>query len=333
MCAAEAEIDRAHSPFTPEEVGILLGAASRAPSLHNSQPWRFHVVDHEVRLYTDPTRVLPHIDPGGRQQIISCGACLLNLRLAVRHLGFEPEVTLWPTPNPDHLATVRREVGPGLTPSDRGLYEQIAERRTTRGRFGTEAVPPAVRQLLRYVVTTEGATLKQISSRAERAALGQLLIRAIRGQLADPERTREALKWLHTQTDTDGMRSEAWQDVPFPVPGLYDPKFTPADDWESRIPQLVDQTAIFVLSTPGDDRTDWLIAGQAVQRMLLNATRAGLAASFLDQTIEAAPLRSEMTERLGLRGYPQLMLRVGYPWLTPKPSARRSLEDTIVDAD
>ncbi len=333
MCAAESDLERAHSPFTPEEVAILLGAASRAPSLHNSQPWRFHVVDHEVRLYSDPTRVLPHIDPGGRQQIISCGACLLNLRLAMRHLGFEPDVTLWPSPNPDHLATVRREAGSEPSANERRLYELIPERRTTRGRFGTESVPPAVRQQLRYVVTTEGASLKPISSRAERATLGQLLIRAIRDQLADPERTSEALRWLHTQTDTDGMRSEAWQDVTFPVPGLYDPKFAGDDDWESRIPGLVDQTALFVLSTPGDDRADWLVAGQAVQRLLLTVTRAGLAASFLDQTIESPPLRSELAERLELHGYPQLMLRVGYPWLTPKPSARRSLEDTIVDAD
>jgi hypothetical protein len=314
-------------------VAILLGAGARAPSLHNSQPWRFQVIDHEVWLFSDPTRRLPHIDPDGRQQIISCGACLLNLRLAMRHLGFEPHVELQPPGDSNLLATVRREVDLGPAGgSDRRLYEQISERRTTRSRFGTEPIPPAIGQLLRYVVATEGASLHPIGSRTERGVLAHLLVRAIRGQLADPLRTRETLKWLHSKTDTDGMRSSAWEGVAFPVPGLYDPNLPGADDWESRIPQLVDQTALFILSTPGDDRPDWMKAGQAVQRLLLTASRAGLAASFLDQTIESPPLRAELAESLGLRGYPQLMLRIGYPWLTPTASARRSLEDTIVDA-
>ncbi len=334
MCAAESQIHRAHSPFTPEEVAVVLRAGSRAPSLHNSQPWRFQVVDHEVRLYSDPTRVLPHIDPAGRQQIISCGACLLNLRLAVKHLGFDAHVDLWPSPDdPLHLATVRREVGIGTDITDERLYEQVGLRRTTRSRFGTEIVPPAVRQLFRHVVIAEGASLTTIETRSERIAVEQLLVRAIRAQLADPDRTRETLRWLHTDTTTDGMRSESWQDVPFPVPGLYDPNVVGTDDWESRIKDVVDHTALFLLSTAGDDRTAWLTAGQAVQRLLLTATRAGLVASFLDQAIESPPLRSELANRLSLPGHPQLMLRIGYPWLIASQSPRRPLDSTITDAE
>src|SRR6516225_3631402 len=66
--------------------GFLITAAARAPSVHNTQPWRFRVGPEAVELWTDPRRKL-RADPSGREMLISCGAALFGLRLAVRSLG------------------------------------------------------------------------------------------------------------------------------------------------------------------------------------------------------------------------------------------------------
>jgi len=70
--------------------GYLIEVAARAPSLHNTQPWRFKLSEHAIELYADASRQLPE-DPAGREMLISCGAALYGLRLGVRSLGYLPD--------------------------------------------------------------------------------------------------------------------------------------------------------------------------------------------------------------------------------------------------
>ena len=101
----------------PAETQTLLRAATRAPSLHNSQPWRFAVGPRHVELYVDAARQLRNADPAGRSLLISCGAALFNLRLASEHLGFHPRIRVLPddaAPTLVAVATVdRRHPCPG----------------------------------------------------------------------------------------------------------------------------------------------------------------------------------------------------------------------------
>src|SRR5262249_11141723 len=85
------------TPIPASWVARMLAIASRAPSVHNTQPWRFSVTVHAIELYADPARKV-HQDAIGRQMLISCGAALFGLRLAVRELGRVPAVTLLPDP-------------------------------------------------------------------------------------------------------------------------------------------------------------------------------------------------------------------------------------------
>src|SRR5260370_7699088 len=75
----------------------LIATATRAPSVHNTQPWRFKVGPSAIELHCDPRRKL-RVDPAGREMLISCGAALFGLRLAVRSLGYQPVVELLPDP-------------------------------------------------------------------------------------------------------------------------------------------------------------------------------------------------------------------------------------------
>src|SRR6185436_5012412 len=119
--------------LSPDQVASLLTAASRAPSLHNSQPWRFHVRPQVIELWADPERRLPAADPTGREQRLACGAALYNLRLALQGLGIRPLVTLHADGHhPDHLASVRYGGRRPSTPTQQQLLAAVAKRRTNR---------------------------------------------------------------------------------------------------------------------------------------------------------------------------------------------------------
>ena len=81
-----------------EQVADMVHAATLAPSMHNTQPWRFRLLrDAEtIELYADPDRMLPHSDPHGRAVHIACGAALFNLRVAAATAGRQTMVRLLP---------------------------------------------------------------------------------------------------------------------------------------------------------------------------------------------------------------------------------------------
>ena len=140
--------------FPPDDViAGLLEDATRAPSMHNTQPWRFRVrpASQEIELHADPSRALRFSDPQGRAVHIACGAALFNLRLAVLMAGREPAVRLLldpgphPPPRPPTLLATVRLAGiqhPGET--DRELHAAIATRRTNRRPYSNLPVPPGV---------------------------------------------------------------------------------------------------------------------------------------------------------------------------------------------
>src|SRR6188472_3350295 len=97
-------------PIRAEQVDYLIATAARAPSVHNTQPWRFKVSRYTIELYADPRRKL-RVDPLGREMLISRGAAVFGLRLAVRSLGYLPQVEL--LPDPDRLRLLARmRLGP-----------------------------------------------------------------------------------------------------------------------------------------------------------------------------------------------------------------------------
>ncbi|MGW3115809.1 hypothetical protein ACWDBW_01445 [Streptomyces sp. NPDC001107] len=120
----------------------LVRTAVTAPSVHNTQPWLFVSSDSGLDLYADPTRRLPLTDPDGREQLLSCGAALFNIRVAMRHLGFRPVVQLLPDAyTPAHLARVGwgAHARPGT--DENLMYRALQQRHTHRGSFQYSPLP------------------------------------------------------------------------------------------------------------------------------------------------------------------------------------------------
>ena len=118
--------------------------ALRAPSVHNSQPWQWQIVDDLVRLYGDPNRHLVGTDPERRDLVISCGAALHHLRVALADLDVPTTTQRLPDPEDStHLAIVRTVDGP-INIHDAALADAIDERRSDRRAFREEPAQPAL---------------------------------------------------------------------------------------------------------------------------------------------------------------------------------------------
>ncbi|HEX5495223.1 MAG TPA: hypothetical protein VFX70_11685 [Mycobacteriales bacterium] len=321
--------DRAGA-LSEREYRSLLRAARAAPSVHNTQPWLFRLRGDRVELWADERRMLAQADPRGRQLVISCGAALLNLRLAVEHLGFDAPTTAYPDrSNGTHLATVVRGPAREPDPETERLYAAVADRHTHRGPHRPEPVGRATAMRLSRAARQEGAVLHEVRTDEQRSLLHEGLRHAIAAELTDRALRAEFLSWVRADGEGDrgdGVPASSWERAPYPTPANHPDGGLTGNDAEA-LADMVERESFFMLATGTDDPADWLRTGEALQRVLLTAHDAGLAVSFLNQPIEAAALRGLLPSALDLPGVAQMLLRVGYPWTLEPATSRRPLEE------
>src|SRR5580700_10973242 len=151
-------------PILARQARYLTGVARRAPSLHNTQPWRFTVSGDAIELQADASRQLS-VDPDGREMLISCGAALYGLRLAVRSLGYLPEVEILPAlARQRRLARVRLGPAAPMTADERKMLMAVPHRHTHRGPFEPGPLPEGLLARLQDDARAEGATLITVDS-------------------------------------------------------------------------------------------------------------------------------------------------------------------------
>ncbi|KOU36252.1 Acg family FMN-binding oxidoreductase [Streptomyces sp. WM6378] len=314
----------------------LVRAAVTAPSLHNTQPWRFVSRGEEIWLFTDATRQLPLADPDGREMVMSCGAALFNLRLAMRRLGFLPDVRPYPVAGVASLLAHIRW-GPYAPPSadEELMHQAMGHRHTHRGPFQRDPLSLPLIDELRFHARAEGAELLTLHGAADYERLAGLLRAAETTQRADPCRAAELARWA-TRPCThrrDGVPPDAkpfhpdstafaGRDYTGQASAPVLPGSAPIRAWDRSA------GLIAVLATRHDDRQDWLRAGQALQRVLLYAAAHKAAAAFHTQPLELPSHRAEIRRTITLGRYPQMILRLGYR-VPARSTARRPTTDVL----
>jgi hypothetical protein len=344
---AETSVQQRSVSLTPDDMTSLAGMASRAPSVHNTQPWRFRARDNAVELYADSQRLLRHVDPAGREMIVSCGAAVFGLRLGMRKLGYLPHTELLPDPARPHL--IARVRPSGRAPMSRLESEMIAalpHRHIHRGPFAPGDVSPRLLADLRIDAVAEQAELAIVDHHGTVRQLAGLVLAAASEQAADPAIVAEQRSWVRPPgaTARDGVPAQAWMSTQRPGrpgetrPALRGPVATPRlpqRDFGSPGPEPADAhppVVTAVLATADDTPLDWIRAGQALHRILLHAATRWVFASLQSQPLESAVLRTEVRACLGLHGHPQLLLQLGRANTAPA-TPRRLVTDTIADDD
>lgn len=309
--------------YTPAHLESAVAAAVRAPSLHNSQPWRFRLRDGGIDVAIERGRPLPIAgqgELGDWAAHIACGAAVYNLRLALAAEHLPPTVRLCPDPDdPDVVARLEPGRARPPTQAELDLLAAVPRRRSSRLPFFPEPVPGEVRWRLVQAAREEGAWLDLVVGTAAVTAFGELAHGANRVLERDPAYRAEIAAWTRHGPALDGVPARAGGPVAEPQDLLPQRPFgdrarAPGRDFEP-------EPLVAVLGAAGDSTVDRITAGQALQRVLLTATDAGLATSMLSQPIEVAAARERLRTALSRFGSPQMVLRIGYgqpAWPTPR---------------
>jgi nitroreductase len=329
-------------PVAPEALPAGAGVAQRlraavamavlAPSVHNTQPWRFRLVGESLELRADRSRTLPAADPQGRLLVVSCGTALLTLEIAARHYGVEPAVELLPDPaDPDLLARITTS-GPAQSDDPR-LFAAIAFRRTNRRGFASRDLPDSLLRAIIRDAVADGAWAYAVTAVADRWLIGSLVEAGDRELFADPAFRQELTSWMRSHRDAahDGMHGYA--------AGAYDPvahlrpllrSLDVGRSTGSRDRSRTETSpAIVIVGTAGDTERDWLVAGRALQRMLLTVTGAGVAAAFVNQAVQVPALRERLARLVPYDGVPQVAVRLGYPLASAPAEPRRGADEVL----
>ncbi|GAA4945927.1 Acg family FMN-binding oxidoreductase [Actinoplanes utahensis] len=303
-------------------------AAVRAPSMHNSQPWAFRLRDGAVEVLADPGRQLSVADGGGWALRLALGAATFNARLALAWAGTPAEVRLLPDgEDPDLIARLTPAPHRPPTYTERDLYAAIERRHSNRRPFWPDPVPADVRMRLIEAARVEGAWLDLLVGMTALSGFSEIAHSADRVLRRDARYQAELITWTDTASEVEGIPVAAAaavaeaQDL-LPQRDFGGGRRAPGRDYEP-------EPLVGILGTSGDRRVDQLMAGQALQHVLLTATDAGLSSSMISQPIEVPPARDQLRRSLGRTGFPQIAFRVGYG--LPGPAApRRDVADVIV---
>lgn len=321
-----------HASFPDRRtIETVLSLATRAPSIHNSQPWRWRVGADTLRLYAETDRALPQADPDSRDLLLSCGAALHHAVVGFAALGWQATVTRFPDPErPDHLATMR--VRPCTAAgSDVPLAAAIPRRRTDRRMFSAWGVPDADIALMGARAARVGVMLRQVQRLPD---LQDIVARAVWQHATDHDYLAELSTWSGRYASLAGVpaRSTPRSDPTAPLPGRL---FAgPALAQPTAASGTDDAAAVLALGTRDDSQLSRLRAGEATSLILLTATTLGLASCPVTEPLEIPVTRDAVRDDVfGDYGFPQMLLRVGWAPVNadPLPATPRMPLSAIVE--
>jgi hypothetical protein len=306
-----------HPEPTATVVRELVELGCRAPSYHNSQPWRWQTTADGLELWADTSRRLPLSDPAGRNLLISCGAALHHVQAVASATGWEAAVERFPAgPDSDLLARIVLRASTPV-PEAGAVLRAVRERRTDRRRFTSWPVPEDLLHSLARLAEIWGAHAVPVVDVTDRFRIDRLVERAADEQARDDAIVLEQQAWID-HGPADGVPARA-------LPAANDssisrmPARFPAGGLDDPILELDVSDGLIILCGYADKRQDWLRTGEALSAVWLRATMDGLSVVPLSQVVEVDATRHSLQhEVLGGLAAPHLLVRLGWQSLSRK---------------
>ncbi len=319
------------APVDAEIIRVALQLACRAPSLHNSQPWRWVLEGSSVQLFADPERLVRSTDSSGREALLSCGAVLDHFRVAMAAAGWATNVDRFPNPNDrHHLASVDFSPNVFVTDGHHRRADAILLRRTDRLPFAAPSGWDLFESELRPSLDTESVRLDVIADElrpqlAEASDLTESL------RLYDGPYHEELRWWTADFGTSEGIPQGSLVSAAESDRVDINRCFPVTQDSERRLEVGEDHSKVLVLSTFDDTRDSVLRCGEALSAVLLDATMAGFATCTVTHLMEIPASRAIVATFSGA-DQPQVLVRVGLaPAIAdvPPPTPRRPIDEVF----
>jgi nitroreductase len=286
--------------------------ARLAPSVHNTQPWRWSLTSPTtVELRAQRSRQLAIADPDGLLLTESCGAALHHLRLALEAEGLRADVARVPEAHdPDLLARVSVVGRIATAPHTSELVAATRTRRTDRRPVSDRPVPMAVLETVTAAMCEQGASVYLLQP-DQVIELSVAMADADWTEVSEQEHRAEIATWVGgNRPDGTGIPTSSVPNQPprTQVPSRY---FGPPGTLDTGGGH--DATARYAIAHADSDTCrDWLVAGEALSAGWLAATVEGLSLLPISAVVEVTSSRMAVRRLLSGIGYPYFVVRLGY---------------------
>ena len=293
-----------------QQLNFLLNYATLSSSSYKTQPWSFEIVDNVIELYINQSRVSP-ANSDIRELIISCGAAIFHLCIAIRHFGYQDVIEILPEPRNFNLLA-RICLGSRRIPriEENFLFRAITKRRTNRLSDNCK-IPSSLQTELELAACSEGDWL-QITTQIIDERHREVVIKSI----AEGDRLQR-LELHSCSSSTSHSRSVRNRGLLNRRLNAISPLISRAfRSFDSSKSQTVEdcypnhKAPLMLICSDDDTPQDWLATGQALAHLLLRAKIDDVWLSFFNQPIQVPQLRSRLQALYPDNGYPQILLRL-----------------------
>ena len=310
----------------------LVRYATLAPSSHNTQCWKFAIVDKAITILPDISRRTPAVDPDDHHLFVSLGCAAENLVQAAPAHGLAAEARFDAASDAVRvtLAPIRAQATP--------LFKAIAQRQCTRGDYDSQPLSKEELGLLERAGNSDNV---QVLLLTERKSMEQVLEYVVQGntaQINDPAFVAELKAWIRfngrdAARTRDGLYSASSGSPSIPS-WLGDLAFgllvRPTSEADKYARHIRSSAGIAIFAGRAADKAHWVEVGRCYERFALQATALGIRNAHLNQPVEVPSLRPQFAAAIGLTGQrPDLVVRFGRGPALPR-SLRRPVQAVLV---
>lgn len=290
--------------------------ASKAPSGHNTQPWKFHITDDTITIVPNLEVALPVVDGNNRELFISLGCAVENLCIAASYFGYTTHIIEC------SIKAIIIELRKNDLTIEDSLFHQIEKRQTNRNIYNGNKISDEILQQLQSIPKENGVQFYFTKIGTPFAdTITEYIMKGNEIQMADIAFKNELLSWIRfnkkqVEATHNGLSYLVFGNPPLPeilarpiVSLFLKPNVQNKSDRKK-----IDSSSHFVVHTTQQDTfKEWINLGRTLQRFLSKATEIGISYAFLNQPCEVAALASDLREKLPVnKEYPTLIMRIGY---------------------
>jgi hypothetical protein len=318
-------------PVLSTQMLELIRYATLAANGHNSQPWRFAILENGIQIHPDFTRRLPVVDPHDRELWISLGCALENLLVASRAVGYAPQVTY-----PDVEDFIHVSLSPD-TPQRSPLFDAIPQRQNNRSEYNGRLIHTGHLDQVRALPLEPGVVLRFVLNPSDMEVVTEYVHQGNLDQYGREAYLDELIDWLRFNkkqalASQDGLfsRCSGNPEVPGWLGRMFVSGTKPQAQAGADAKKLRTSPTAVVVASGSDHKTAWVRTGQVYERMALVMTSLNIQSALMNQPIEVADLRAQFQGAIGLEpDLPQLLVRFGYADPMPR-SLRRPVEQVLI---
>ncbi len=320
-----------------EDFIYLVENAVKAPSGHNTQPWKFENIEDGIVIHPDFSRALPIVDLDNHALYISLGCALENIVFAAKRKGYECKVG-YPE---DENGAITVKLNPAATrsPSNEDLFDFIAIRQVNRSKYSDKKINDEELEKLKSSFNFEGVSVVIMNGKTNFEKIIPFIIEGNNLQFQNKQFIKELTSWFrYSKSEAEKTRDGLWT-AAMGLPNMGKligsfvmKNFVTAKSEAKRLADLLECTqgiAIFVADK--NDVENWVKTGQAFQRFSLTLTMLGICHAHLNMPCEELEVRKKLAKELGIENkHPLLLIRYGYADRKMPYSYRRNVNDVII---